>query len=324
MMRRLLLIIILVCCWGVVSLAKAQSPVTAQSDAQTITLSYFNAVEEDVVQAYLTELTLGLADYDLTLDLVDYETGNPMVHVLFRPSAIREVDGSNVTYVLNLFRTPLTDLSHSLDVTLNDDAVIFAANPSTSAVFSLGVLLLVADRCEDALKIFDDLERTITTPIWIDYLRFYRGHCALLAEDYPTAITHFESVLFTPSGDYYWASALNLAYAYHLDDQTVQSLALMQTITQNIPAWSTEYSAVMTRLAVLYIELDMLDTALEHIELAFSVDQLHRPAYYERAVLHLLVGDVSAARADLLTYLELVPNGEYTLQAQQTLHALDS
>jgi tetratricopeptide (TPR) repeat protein len=322
MIRRFMILVTMLCC--LTGGVNSQSPDSLSPQANVITLSYFNAVEDVIAQSYFSELRLNLADYGLELDIVDYETGSPMAHVLFHPTTSRELEGGNVTYVLNLFRTPMTTLSHGIDTTLFDSAVIFAANPAISAMLSTGVLLFATDHCDHALKIFDDLEAVITTSLWLDHVRFYRGQCAILQEDYPAATAYFESVLYTPTGDYYWASALNLAYVHYLAEDHEQALARLDEISQAIPEWSIEYSEVMTRLAVLYAELDRLDAAFEHIDRAFSVAQLYLPAYYERGILYHVIGDASAAREDLQYYLERVPNGEYTLEAQEALNVLDS
>ncbi|TVR18591.1 MAG: hypothetical protein EA396_14755 [Anaerolineaceae bacterium] len=316
---RLTVCVIFILCLGVMTVYADDADDDAPAEPTAITLSYFNAVDDTTFDRYMMELMFGLLDYDLELQIVDYDADDPMVHVLLQPATSRDDQRDNVTYMLNLLQTPFSELSHGIAPTLTERAVIFSADPVPSATFTLSILLMLIEDCENAVKLYDDLEVASSSPIWRDHLIFHRGHCSLLDEEYASAVTYFQSVLYAPTGDYYWASALNLSYAYLFNEQPHEARAMLAAIGQDLPVWSTQYSEVMTRRAALYVALDDMPAALESIAAAFTVDQLYRPAFYQRGVILAALGDTDAARDDMLMYLELLPRGIYAEQAQDFL-----
>lgn len=320
---RLTVCFILILCLGAMSVYADDDGDDAPAEPPTITLSYFNAVDETTFDQYMMELMFGLLDYGLELQIVDYDADDPMMHVLLQPASSRDDGRYNVTYFLNLLQTPFSALSHGIAPTLTERAVTFGAEPITSATFTLSILLMMIEDCENAVKLYDDLEGASPSPIWHDHLTFHRGHCAILEEEYAAAVTHFQSVLHAPTGDYYWSSALNLSYAYMVNEQPHEARALLSAIGHELPIWSTQYSEVMTRRAALYVALDDMPAALESIAAAFAVDQLYRPAFYERGMINAAIGDIDAARDDMLMYLELLPRGVYAEQAQDFLDQVD-
>jgi tetratricopeptide (TPR) repeat protein len=298
----------------------AQEENTAEEE-DIIKLSYFNAADESIANEFLDLTITALEEYDVDVELVELEDGDPDIHILFRPVGNRSSSAqtNGVTYVLNLFKTPLSAISHALDPVLADRAVIFAAPVDIASELTTAVMLFSIGECEFATKILDDITEEVESPIWDYHINFYQGHCALLEEDYENAQLYFEDVLYDIVGDYYPSSAVNLAYIYLITEQDEIAATLLQDLKDAIPTWSNDYAAIVTRRAVLFAQIEDYETALADLNEALNSNPNYAPAYYERGLVYYAQGDESAAQADMEKYIELAPDGDYVTDAEERL-----
>jgi tetratricopeptide (TPR) repeat protein len=316
------------CLLIIVLLGRLALPITAQEDpADTppalIRLSYFNAVDDLLVEAFFERLEAVMLEYDYTLDYVTLEDGDPQMHILFRPVANRSGTGQTqggVTYVLNLFESPLHQLSHGLRPVLTDRAVLFSADPQSSAELTAGVLLFMFEECEFAVKIFDTIIEDQAETIPATIATFYRGTCAVMTDDQSAAITDLEAVLYDATGDYYGSTALNLAYAYIQDDRPQDSHTLLEDVVTSLETYDAGYADFLTGKAVLLAqELEDPARALLDLELALAATPNFAPAFFERGRIYQEQGNQEQAAQAFAQYLELAPDGPYAEEAREFL-----
>ncbi|MFW5691878.1 MAG: tetratricopeptide repeat protein [Chloroflexota bacterium] len=306
---------------------RAQEDTEVEPDPRPteIRLSYFDAVEDGTAARFIATLMEQIATYDLTLTLVELETGDPLIHVLFRPAAPRPTDTDSsgqpggITTIVNLFETPLETVSHALRPVPFERAVAFAAPPEAAAHMTLALALFAAGYIEEAAPQFEALTTEDYGPPWSLTLSYYSGLCALLLEDYESAAAFFAAVIPPPDDTIAWPATVNLAYIDLQNAEIDAARARLDAMMDSVPEWSTDYADALTRRAVLLGTTGEVDTALTDLNLALATDPQYGPAYYERGVLLHVQGDTAAAAADLTRYLELMPDGPYADEARLLL-----
>ncbi|GAB4329552.1 MAG: hypothetical protein Kow00117_15520 [Phototrophicales bacterium] len=289
-----------------------------------VRVSYFSATTTDIVDVFFQSLEAQLAENDLTLEIVELETGDPMLHILFRPlnprgpSAQTEAD---TVYVLNPLQSPFE--YPSLTTILTDRAVIIAAPPEISAQFATGLLLFIIGNCEtNTTDLFIALQGAVENPAWEDQLNFYLGNCALINEEYQTAIDFFSLVQNDALNNPYWSPAINTSFAYIMLGESETGFQLLEDLIALLPAWSPDIADVLTRRAMLYALTNNQSAALNDFETALTTNPNFAPCFYYRGIYYADLGQFDAARADLQRYLELAPEGEFAESALEYLQNL--
>ena len=133
------------------------------------------------------------------------------------------------------------------------------------------------------------------------------------AQNNPIAPRYFENAIEAAP------NAIEPLYAkaeyLHLNNKQREALPLLQQITRREPQFVEAYF----RMGVIYLEIDSIDQAYKHFDLAINVDPALAKAYYYRALTSQLKGDLANAKNDYQQTLNLDP--KFT-RAQQALDKL--
>lgn len=299
----------------------AQDETEEPEEITNLRVSYFSATSEEIITVFFESLEMELANYGLTLEIVELETGEPMMHVLFRPLSPRSPAAQTedaTAYVLNLLDSPFE--YPSLATILTDRAVIVSAPPETSAQLATALLLFLIGECEETTsEMLTGLQGAVDNPLWENQLNFYLGNCALLNEEYEAALEFFALTQNDALGNPYWSTAINMTYAHIMLEDPETGFQLLEDTIALLPPWAPDIADVYTRRAMLYALVGDQTAALTDFETALMKNPSFAPCFYYRGVYYADLGQAESARADLQRYLELQPEGEFAESATEYL-----
>ena len=302
----------------------AQEETTEPEEITGVKVSYFNAASDDIVTLFFSALETQLTSNDLTLEIVELETGDPMMHVLFRPLSPRGglAQSEDATaYVLNLLDSPFEQ--PALATILTDQAVIVSAPPEVSAQLTTALLLFVIGRCDEATtEMLIGLHGAVENPLWENQLNFYLGNCAIMNEEYEDALAYFALTQNDALGMPYWSTAINMSFVYIMMEEPETGFQLMEEVIAVLPPWAPDIADVYTRRAMLYALVGNHEAALTDFETALTQNPGFAPCFYYRGLYYADRGEIESARADLTHYLELQPDGKFAEEATEYLENL--
>lgn len=110
-----------------------------------------------------------------------------------------------------------------------------------------------------------------------------------------------------------------LGRLYLRRQQIPRALAVLEVAVSNEP----DSPALLNDLAVAYLYDNRIPKALDLLETATRLNAQYAPAYFNRALCHLLRGDRAAAREALNQYLKLVPGDPRALKEWAYLQAAE-
>ena len=164
-------------------------------------------VENSCYADVLESVREKLGQYDISLTpLSNREDWNKSLLVINSPL---DIHGEPVASLENLKPSHLA-LSPMLAAHPTDEIVAYASSPQSRAAIAdltIAILLYSLENCNAALPYFNKVRESVIAensfmsgsgsfnPPLLDYIEFYKGNCALISGDYPSAIEHFREWL---------------------------------------------------------------------------------------------------------------------------------
>lgn len=340
----------------------AQSTLAIQAGLETITYSthHLNGAQLWAVNQFIRELNTALSPASIRLAPDDNAPASA-AHLRFIPrfaapwlGAIHA--GIHLDIVLN--NPPLRSVSPVLYAhpRLNGaDAVAFIESDSALDM-TAGILLYSVGRCDLAeAYLWPLLLRDAST---VYTAGFHLSACALIQQDYPTALATLNTILSIQDAPPRPEPAVNLAWLYLTLGHQQRAFIVLEQTYESFSAQSPSVRRVdfLTRRAQLYalgfeydaaiadvdaaialrpddpalhvlrgqmvILLYEWDRVLENYNRALEIDPLYADAYYFRGVLYYSVLARDEALTDFERYIELAPQGAHAAEAARYIDSI--
>jgi tetratricopeptide (TPR) repeat protein len=132
-----------------------------------------------------------------------------------------------------------------------------------------------------------------------------RGSIYYQQGGYASAINDYQRAILIDPEDFWALNSLAWTLAYNLDARYEEALSYaIRSVEQESNAYNQD------TLALVYYKLEKFDQALDHYNIALSLDPNQAISYKYRGDVHLALGDKQAALADYEKYLSFEPVGE--------------
>jgi tetratricopeptide (TPR) repeat protein len=336
-----------------------------------------------VIMPFLLDTQEFLSNYDISLDIIitDVRYNGEASELIPNAHLYIEADGNypakgwkraRVWLNKTAYRSPssvLFVLNHTLSFDVNE------VLPNIADILASIIFYAIGD-CDNALQVFETVESQFGDVLsWRDeyggihesnagvhdYISLYWGNCAVVNEDYNTAIKYYSSSdihSYAYEPPFY---VTNLAWVYVTigDNEAAFNEEMWEPYIYQ-SAWGTlalsrraqlyalafDYASAIEdidfaielaeanevsdeQLAELYTlrgEIIFLiyewDRVLENFNTALELAPDYAPAYFQRGVLYYTMTERESALADFQHYLELAPDGEHAAAAQRYIDSI--